>query len=170
MMAPAFALIISLVFNASTFDVPDLLSSSRTDGNAFVVNLNQSTSGIFSPPCSDMTGALELRTWASEQTRHYQLTNQSESTLAIWSIYNSNQHNVYEGLHNKFEAGEIYKFSQSRKNPSAYRIVVIDAKHIADSYKAGSHTKCHKAAYELLKKLRKELCDEIGGSEHCYGQ
>jgi len=167
MMFAALALIVSVAFNASTFYVPDLLTSSGTEGRPSAVNLNQSTSGVFSPPCSDMTGAVEMRTWASEQTRHYQLINQSESTLAIRTMHNEGRHVVYEGLTTDFKPGDSYKFDQSRKRPSAYRIVVIEAKHMAN---ITIRTKCGQAALDLAKKLRKELCDEIGGSEHCYGQ
>ena len=129
-----------------------------------------SSSGVYSPTCSDVASLLKSRTWEGGSGRYVEFTNTGDTSLAVYIIYNTSQRNVFTGLNNELKPRERFKFSQSVNRPAAYRIVAVDAKYFTDLFVTGVKTECAKSTEKLAAKLHKELCDEIGGSKSCYPQ
>jgi hypothetical protein len=134
-----------------------------------MVSLNiqgQSTSGIYSPACSNVAHFLEKRSWSTGSATRYEFINNATFPLGVWYFYNNGPHVVISQLNHNLGPGEKISFTQY-KRPGAFRAVAIDGKYTWDIAE-GRKNACRSAATKLADRLHKELCEEIGGSESCY--
>jgi hypothetical protein len=130
----------------------------------------RSGDGVYSPACSDEAGGVAVRV----SDYHVEFTNNSGKTLAALKLYSQNQNYVISELNTLWTAGATFKISPAQGHASgnplfAYRIIVVDAKHIPPR-SGDPRGPCGDAAFELANQQHLALCDQIKGSPSCrYG-